>query len=134
MAPIIGLAAVIVIAFILFHREIAKRDLSPLVAFLLVIAIVMLTHNDGKTLELGPTLWKSFWLPQMLSVVIIFLLYIVPGPRIIAMLKEKAHGAHHALKTTLIGILVCVLLGLITMTVSSKLPFLGMLSKLFTDL
>lgn len=122
MAPIIALSVAIILCCVLFPEEIAKRDLSPLVVFLLVMGIVMLTHNDGNTLELGPALWKSFWLPQMLGIVIVFLLFVIPGPRLKAILKEKA--AYKALPSMVIGILVCVLLGLITMTVSAYSSFL----------
>jgi hypothetical protein len=127
MAQIIALTTVIVICCLLFRREVGMRDLNPLLMILLVLTLVTLTYNGGKTLELGPTLWKSYWLPQMLAAVIIFLLLIVPGPKMMTLmneLKEKGPAAYQALTTAVIGVLVCVLLGLITMTVSSRLPFL----------
>jgi len=123
MAPIIALAVVIVLCFILFPKEIARRDLNPLVLVLMVIALLLLTQHHGKTVELGPALWGSYWLPQMLGIAILFLLYIVPGPKLMSILKEKGPTAYHALTTTLIGILVCVLIGLVTMTVSSHVAF-----------
>jgi len=127
MTQIIALTTVIIICSLLFRREIGLRDLNPLVVILLVLTLVMLTYNGGKTLELGPALWKSYWLPQMLAAVIVFLLIIVPGPKVMTLLKElkeKGPAAYQALTTAVIGVLVCVLLGLITMTVSSRLPFL----------
>jgi hypothetical protein len=127
MAQIIALTTVIVICCLLFRREIGIRDLNPLVVILLVLTLVMLTYNGGNTIALGATLWKSYWLPQMLCVVIIFLLIILPGPKLMTIVKElreKGPAAYQALTTAVIGVLVCVLLGLITMTVSSRLPFL----------
>jgi hypothetical protein len=123
MAPIIGLAVVIVLCFVLFPKEIAKRDLNPLVLFLLVIALVLLTQHRGKTIELGPALWGSYWLPQMLGIIILFLLYIIPGPKLMTILKEKGPAAYQALTRTVISILLCVLIGLVTMTVSSSVVF-----------
>jgi hypothetical protein len=123
MVHIVTLSVLILICSVLFRREIARYDLSPLVVFLLVLVLVMLSHNDGKTLEFGPSLMKSFWLPKMLTVVIAFLIFAVPGPKVVALLKEKVPTAVQALTTTVIGILVCVLLGVITLAVVSRLPF-----------
>lgn len=122
MAPIIALTVVVIIFFLLFQREIAGRDLSPIILFLLVITLVMLTEQGGKTVQLGPALWGNYWLPQMLGLAILFLIYMTPGPRLLAILKDKK-TSYQALTTTLIGILVCVLIGLVTMTVSSRVTF-----------
>jgi len=122
MAPIIALAVVVTIFFALFRREVAARDLSPIILGLMVLTLVMLTEHGGKTTELGPSLWGNYWLPQMLGVAILFLIYMTPGPRLLAILKDKG-TSYQALTTTLISILVCVLIGLVTVTVSSRVEF-----------
>lgn len=123
MAPIIGLSVVIVLSCLLFPGEVARRDLSPLVVFLLVITLIMLTQHGGRTVELGPALWGSYWLPQMLLMIILFLLWALPGPKLLTLLKDRGSKSYRALATTAIGLLVCVLIGVIAMTVASRVDF-----------
>jgi hypothetical protein len=120
MAPIIALVVAVVICLVLFPREVARRDLNPLIITLLVITLLMLTQGSGGTVELGPALWGSYWLPQMLGVVIVFLLTVVPGPKLLAMLRDNKSSANKALVSAVIGILSCVLVSLIAVTVASR--------------
>src|SRR5215213_7177406 len=119
MAPIIAIVIAVAICFALFRREISKLDINPLIAALLAIGLIVLAHNGGNTVELGPSLWSSHWLPQMLAIVIVFLLMVVPGPRLAALLKAEKSGGYKVLTSTLIGILVCVLVGMIAITATS---------------
>jgi len=119
MAPIIALAIAIAICIALFRRELAKFDINPLIAVLLGIALIVLAHNGGDTVELGPSLWSSYWLPQMLAIVMVFLLVVTPGPKLAALIKAEKSAGYKALASTIIGILVFVLVGMIAITASS---------------
>jgi hypothetical protein len=119
MAPIIALVAAIAICLALFRREVSKVDVNPLIAVLLGLALIVLAHNGGNTVELGPSLWSSYWLPQMLAIVMIFLLIVVPGPRLAALIKAEKSAGYKALASTVIGILVFVLVGMIAITAAS---------------
>jgi hypothetical protein len=129
MAPMIALVIAVVICLVLFPREVAKRDLNPLIIALLVITLLILTQGNGDTVELGPALWGSYWLPQMLGIVIVFLFIAVPGPKLLALLKDYRSSANKALISAVIGVLTCVLASLIAITVASR----GFVTPLFMN-
>src|SRR5688572_32097452 len=96
MAQIIALAVAVLICFALFGKEVTKLNVNPLIIILLAFALVMLMHQDGNTLQLGELVWSSHWLPQMLAIIIIFLLVVVPGPRLSADRKSTRLNSSHS--------------------------------------
>jgi hypothetical protein len=122
MTLVVSIVVALVICLVLFPREISRNDLNPLVVALLVVTLLILSHGSGKVVELGPSLWKSYWLPQMLGIVIIFLLIVVPGPKVLQLLKDYRSAAYRALTSTVISILTCVLVAMITLLVVSRGP------------
>jgi hypothetical protein len=129
MAPMIALVVAVVVCLVLFPREVAQRDLNPLIIALLVITLLILTQGNGNTVELGPALWGSHWLPQMLGIAIVFLFVALPGPKLLALLKDYRSSANKALISAVIGVLTCVLASLIAITVASR----GFVTPLFMN-
>jgi drug/metabolite transporter (DMT)-like permease len=119
MVQIIALAVAVVICFILFGKEITKINVNPLIIILLGISLIMIAHEDGNTIQFGPMLMSSHWLPQMLGIVLVFLLIVIPGPRLTALIRAEKSTGYKTLATTLIGILVCVLVGMIAVMAAS---------------
>src|SRR5689334_6364895 len=102
MAAIMALVVAIGVCVALFRREIARFDINPLIAVLLGVALIVLAHNGGDTVELGPSLWSSHWLPQMLAIVLVFFLAVMPGPRLAALIKAERSNGYKALASTII--------------------------------
>jgi hypothetical protein len=119
MAQIIALAVAVLICFALFGKEVTKLSVNPLIIILLSFALVMLMQPDGNALELGPMVWSSHWLPQMLAILTVFLLVVVPGPRLSALIRAEKSAGFKTLTSAVIGILVCVLVGMIAVTAAS---------------
>jgi hypothetical protein len=120
MAQIIALAVAVLICFALFGKEVTKLNVNPLIIILLAFALVMLMHQDGNTVQLGELVWSSHWLPQMLAIIIVFLLIMVPGPRLSALIKAEKSAGFKTLTSAVIGILVCVLVGMIAVMAASQ--------------
>ena len=119
MAQIIALAVAVLVCFALFGKEVTKLNVNPVIIVLLGLALVMLIHQGGNTVQLGPLLWNSYWLPQMLGIIIVFLLVVIPGPRLSALIKAEKSAGFKTLASAVIGILVCVLVGLIAVMAAS---------------
>ena len=119
MAPIIALAVAVAICFTLFRKEMAKVDINPLIIVLLGLSLIVLAHKDGSAVQIGPMLWSSYWLPQMLGIIIVFLLVVIPGPRLAALIRAEKSAGFKTLASTVIGILVCVLVGMIAVMAAS---------------
>lgn len=119
MILLIAIIVSLVVCLVLFPRQISRNDLNPLIVALFVVTLLLLSHGGGKVVELGPSLWKAYWLPQMLGIIIIFLLIVVPGPKLLQLLKDSKSAANKALTSTVIGILTVVLVGMIAVMVVS---------------